>query len=78
MYRKTKVFIFRNGGKVKPAEKWNLNGQPLVIVDKFVYLGGIELSLINILYVFQHSVFVTILKIAGFRLHLYEIAIIST
>ena len=36
---KTKVVIFRNGGKIKSNEKWNLNGHPLEIVDKFVYLG---------------------------------------
>ena len=35
----TKVVIFRNAGKVKSNEKWNLNGHPLEIVEKFVYLG---------------------------------------
>ena len=35
----TKVVIFRNGGKIKSNEKWNLYGHPLEIVDKFVYLG---------------------------------------
>ena len=35
---KTKAAIFPNGGKIKSNEKWNLNGHPLEIKDKFVYL----------------------------------------
>ena len=35
----TKVVIFRNGGKIKSNEKWNLYGHPLEIGDKVVYLG---------------------------------------
>ena len=38
-FEKTKGVIFRNGGKIKSNEKWNLNGHPLEIVDKFVYLN---------------------------------------
>ena len=40
-----KVVIFRNAGKIKSNEKWNLNGHPLEIVDKFVYLGVLLKSL---------------------------------
>ena len=35
---KTKIEIFRNGGKIKSNEKWNFNRHTLEIVDVCVYL----------------------------------------
>ena len=34
-----KIFIFRNGGKIRNIEKWHLNNEPIVVVDQFLYLG---------------------------------------
>lgn len=39
MQKKTKVMIFRNGGKIKNEEKWNLKGEEVKIVNNFKYLG---------------------------------------
>ena len=36
---KTKVMVFRNGGKVTSTEKWIYNGKKLELVDRFSYLG---------------------------------------
>ena len=36
---KTKIVIFRNGGKIRSDEKWFLNGENISTVDKFMYLG---------------------------------------
>ena len=36
---KTKIVIFKNGGKIRSDEKWFLNGDNISIVDKFIYLG---------------------------------------
>jgi exonuclease III len=36
---KTKIVIFRNGGKVKDNEKWYYRGQLIEVVNKFNYLG---------------------------------------
>ena len=36
---KTKIVVFRNGGKMKDSEKWYYNGKSLDIVNKFNYLG---------------------------------------
>ena len=37
--QKTKVLVFRNGGKVKATNKWFYDGSELEIVDSFNYLG---------------------------------------
>ena len=58
--RKQKVVLFRNGGKIKSTEKWNLNGHRLEIVDKFVYLG----VLLNFKILTLHQ---CILKLEGFQ-----------
>ena len=36
---KTKIVIFRNGGKIKDNEKWTFNGDDLEIVNEITYLG---------------------------------------
>lgn len=36
---KTKVVIFINGGNIRDNEKWRANGEPIEIVDSFIYLG---------------------------------------
>ena len=36
---KTKIVVFRNGGKMKDSEKWYYNGKSLDIVNQFNYLG---------------------------------------
>jgi hypothetical protein len=36
---KSKIVIFRNGGKIKLNEKWLYNGSALDIVENFTYLG---------------------------------------
>lgn len=36
---KTKVVIFRNGGKIRDSEAWHYDGVNLDIVDSFIYLG---------------------------------------
>ena len=36
---KTRIEIFKNGGKIWSDEKWFLNGDNISIVDKFMYLG---------------------------------------
>lgn len=38
---KTKIVVFRNGGKLHTNEQWTYNGQLLDIVDSFTYLGVI-------------------------------------
>ena len=38
---KTKLMVFRNGGKVTSTEKWIYNGKHLELVDIFSYLGFI-------------------------------------
>ncbi|XP_078312623.1 uncharacterized protein LOC144619140 [Crassostrea virginica] len=37
--QKTKVVVFRNGGKIHNNEKWSYSGENVEIVDQFVYLG---------------------------------------
>lgn len=37
--QKTKIVIFRNGGKIHNCERWHLNGEPIEVVDSFIYLG---------------------------------------
>lgn len=37
--QKTKIVIFRNGGKIHNNERWHLNGEPIEVVDSFTYLG---------------------------------------
>lgn len=37
--QKTKIVIFRNGGKIHNNERWHLNGEPTEVVDSFTYLG---------------------------------------
>jgi hypothetical protein len=34
---KSKILIFRKGGKLKPNEKWLYDGVDLEIVDRFTY-----------------------------------------
>lgn len=36
---KTKIMIFRNGGRVRNDERWTLNGKPIDIVSSYKYLG---------------------------------------
>ena len=36
---KTKIMVFRNGGKIKEIEKWFYNNFELETVDEFNYLG---------------------------------------
>ena len=36
---KTKIIVFRNGGPLRLAEKWFLNGTPIEIVSFYKYLG---------------------------------------
>ena len=36
---KTKIVVFRNGGKVRNNESWYYDNEPIVTVDKFSYLG---------------------------------------
>ena len=37
--RKTKVMVFRKGGRVRNFEQWVYNGQILEIIDRFTYIG---------------------------------------
>ena len=37
--KKTKVMVFRNGGRLRANEKWYLNGRRLDTVNKYKYLG---------------------------------------
>ena len=36
---KTKVVVFRNGGKLRNDEKWTYNGENIEVVDQYLYLG---------------------------------------
>ena len=36
---KTKIVVFRKGGKLKTNEKWTYNGIPIDILSSFKYLG---------------------------------------
>jgi hypothetical protein len=36
---KTKIVVFRNGGKVNANEKWFYDNKEIEIVDSFTYLG---------------------------------------
>lgn len=36
---KTKIVVFRNGGKLRTDEKWEYKGEILEVLDQFVYLG---------------------------------------
>ena len=36
---KTKIVVFRNGGKVNANEKWFYDNKEIKIVDSFTYLG---------------------------------------
>ena len=36
---KTKIMVFRKGGRPGNREAWYLNGQPIEVVSKFRYLG---------------------------------------
>ena len=36
---KTKIVVFRNGGKLRDNEKWYFNGCKLDVVNEFIYLG---------------------------------------
>lgn len=36
---KTKIIVFRNGGRVKDDEVWHFNGDIVQLVDEFCYLG---------------------------------------
>ena len=36
---KTKIVVFRNGGRVRDNEKWFYDGNTLETVDQFIYLG---------------------------------------
>ena len=36
---KSKIIVFRKGGKVKPEERWTYQEKELEIVDCFNYLG---------------------------------------
>ena len=36
---KSKVMVFKKGGKLKATEWWRMNGQTLKVGDKFNYLG---------------------------------------
>ena len=38
---KTKIVVFRNGGKTKDHEKWCYNDSEVEIVNQFTYLGVI-------------------------------------
>lgn len=37
--RKTKIMVFRNGGKRMKKERWVFNGEELEVVDSYKYLG---------------------------------------
>ena len=37
--QKTKVVVFRNGGKIHNNVKWSYSGENVEIVDLFVYIG---------------------------------------
>ena len=36
---KTKIVVFRNGGRIRDNEKWFYDGNTLETVDQFIYLG---------------------------------------
>ena len=36
---KTKIFVFRRGGKLKRSEKWYFNGMKMNVVSSYKYLG---------------------------------------
>lgn len=38
-FNKSKVMVFKKGGKLKTAERWRMNGQNLKVGDKFCCLG---------------------------------------
>ncbi|XP_075167795.1 uncharacterized protein LOC142239949 [Haematobia irritans] len=38
---KSKIMVFRNGGRLSSQEKWTLNNQPIEIVSEYNYLGVI-------------------------------------
>ena len=37
--QKTKIVVFRNGGKLRNPENWSYNGYYIDIVSEFNYLG---------------------------------------
>ena len=38
-FNKTKIIVFRKGGRLKKSEKWFLEGEQIETVSKFTYLG---------------------------------------
>ena len=36
---KSKIIVFRNGGRLNRFEKWTLDGRPLEVVNEYCYLG---------------------------------------
>lgn len=36
---KTKIMVFRKGGKLRKDEKWSSGGKSIEVVKKFKYLG---------------------------------------
>jgi hypothetical protein len=37
--KKTKVVVFKKGGKVKRNERWHMEGQKLEVLSEIIYLG---------------------------------------
>ena len=44
---KTKILVFRRGGKIKNNEKWWFDGTPIEVVDFYKYLGVLFTSNLN-------------------------------
>jgi hypothetical protein len=36
---KSKIVVFKKGGKLNNTERWNMGGQNIEIIDRFKYLG---------------------------------------
>jgi hypothetical protein len=36
---KSKIIVFKKGGKLKANVRWRMNGQKIEVVDEFSYVG---------------------------------------
>jgi len=45
---KSKVVVFRNGGRPAKREKWNINGKPIEVTNHYKYLGVLLTSTLSL------------------------------